>query len=75
MKLLFKIIEILKSAEKFEKSNNFYFQKHICLDGNEVKTNFEYKIKNNNTDEIAMFGYCDKCKTVFHNKDFEANSF
>ncbi len=72
-KLIFKIKEILEKAEKFEKSNNFYFQKHICND-NEIKINFNYKIKNENTDEIVMFGYCDKCKTVFHNKDFSSDS-
>ncbi len=73
--MLFKVIEILKSAENFEKSNNFYFQKHICLNGEEIKTNFNYKIKNDKTDEVSMFGYCEKCNTVFYNKDFDASSF
>ncbi len=73
--MIFKVIEILKTAEKFEKSNNFYFQNHECIDGQNVKINFDYKIKNNKSDDSVVFGYCEKCKTVFHNKDFDSDSF
>lgn len=72
--MLFKIVEILKSAEKFEKSNNFYFQNHICEDGENTKINFDYSIRNQINDEIAVFGYCEKCKTIFHNKDYLSDS-
>ncbi len=73
MKKISDVQKILKEAENFEKAKSFNFVTHKCAVKNEtIKINLDYQIRIFGDKDFDIFGYCEHCKTVFHNEDFEA---
>ncbi|MDR0958481.1 MAG: hypothetical protein LBM16_04655 [Clostridiales bacterium] len=82
MKIFNDVREIFAAAEKFEKTTNYYFQRHMCVSdsfqndthGNEIKVNLDFSVKCDKTGEIANFGICPNCKTVFYYEGYTQES-
>ncbi len=76
MELLNNVSEILKSAESYKKTTNFYFESHECPQTSmKQKVMLDYMIKTETSDKIIKFGQCKDCKVVFYHEDFGARSF
>ena len=69
MDLLSEVKQILTEGENFTKTNNFFFEKHMCVAKNELlKVELKHTVRDNNTDDITNFGICPACKTVFYHE-------
>ncbi|MFV0504646.1 MAG: hypothetical protein ACK5LT_11890 [Lachnospirales bacterium] len=70
--LLDDVIKIFNETQEFEKSKNFYFEKHQCEKTNkEIKINFDYSILSERTEHKIIFGHCPHCKKTFYNVDYD----
>ncbi len=57
------------AAKEFKSSSNYYFENHICKDGNNKKIRMDNELSNDITDEILRFGVCRGCGVCFYHKD------
>lgn len=72
------LIEVLKdigAKNEFVKSGNYYYERHICSDGEEKKVMMDYTLSSDTTDKILRFGVCEDCGRVFYHNDFSSKSF
>lgn len=68
MDLLNDYIALFKDATSFEKSTNFYFEKHLCdVQKEEIKVQFDYNLSKENCGDSIILGQCPHCKKVFYN--------
>ena len=69
MNLLGDIKDVLVASRKSVKTNNFFFEKHMCESKNEkIKVELLYTIRNNDSHDITNFGICPECKTIFYHE-------
>ncbi len=74
MEFLKNISTLLSTADDFVSTKNYYYESHDCkINGTIVKVDLKYKIKDNNSDKIVLFGVCPHCKTLFYHEDFEVS--
>lgn len=72
------LLEILKNTgrkKEFSESANYYYEKHICTDGNEKKVMLDYILSSELADDIIRFGSCPDCGRVFYHRDYSSKSF
>ncbi len=75
MKKIAEVQQILKEVENFEKVKTFNFVTHECPVKNETfKVNLKYSINIEDDKDFDIFGYCENCKTLFYNQDFNSKS-
>ena len=66
------IMRVFQDVKKVEHTANYYFQTHSCDEyKEEVKIQLEYKIQHENMSNIILFGFCNRCGTLFYHEDFE----
>ncbi len=72
MDILKNFMSVLNSAQGFTATRNYYYENHDChAQGKVVKVDLKYKIKDNNSDKVVLFGACPFCNTVFYHEDYE----
>ncbi len=72
MKIITELREALTNAENFEKVKTYNFVRHNCSVKNaEIKIPLKYRLSIVDEKDFDILGYCEHCKTIFHNEDFE----
>ncbi len=73
------LLDILKKAgraDEFEKSSNYYFERHICpADGKERKIMMDFVLENEGMKDVIRFGICPECGKVYYHKDINTKLF
>lgn len=80
MDLLEDIKTIFSQCEKFTKSKNYYFERHICsVMQDTIKVELNYVIhkedKDDQTINFVKIGTCPHCKEGFYYNDYTNKSF
>ncbi len=60
----------LGKAREFESSKNYYFEKHVCKNGEEIKVMLDLTLSNDNDEDILRIGLCPKCGKLYYHKDY-----
>lgn len=75
MDLLEDLKKIVKSAEDFKETKNYYYESHVCKKTGETKKVYlDYTLSHETTDKILRFGQCSECNMFFYHKDFKSSS-